>query len=283
MRFRLRHRRLGLRRRAPDRAPRPRRLVRRRARPLRPRRRRRPHPRRRARARRPLRRPGARAAGCRAPTSASTWPPRSRTSGRWPAYVEVNVEGTRNVLRACRTAGVERAVHVSTEAVLMHGQPLIHADESYPLAFRSRAPYSRSKALARAGRARGEPRRPRGDDRAPALRLGPRRHDAAAAARRGHPLGPLPLGRRRAPPDLDHAHRQHRRGAAPGGRARPRRSRLLRHRRPAGRVPRLRRRPHLHPGRHAAAGHACPPGSPAPSPRAARRHGSCCRCPARHR
>ena len=30
----------------------------------------------------------------------------------------------------------------------MHGQPLVHADETYPLAFRSRAPYSRSKALA---------------------------------------------------------------------------------------------------------------------------------------
>ena len=67
--------------------------------------------------------------------------------GPWPAFVAANVEGTRNVLRACRAAGVGRAVHVSTEAVLMHGQPLIHADETYPLAFRSPAPYSRSKAL----------------------------------------------------------------------------------------------------------------------------------------
>jgi nucleoside-diphosphate-sugar epimerase len=67
--------------------------------------------------------------------------------GPWPAFVAGNVEGTRNVLRACREAQVGRAVHVSTEAVLMHGQPLIHVDESYPLAFRSPAPYSRSKAL----------------------------------------------------------------------------------------------------------------------------------------
>ena len=67
--------------------------------------------------------------------------------GPWPAYVAANVEGTRNVLRACRQAQVGRAVHVSTEAVLMHGQPLIHADETYPLALRSPAPYSRSKAL----------------------------------------------------------------------------------------------------------------------------------------
>jgi nucleoside-diphosphate-sugar epimerase len=68
--------------------------------------------------------------------------------GPWRAFVQANVEGTRNVMRACRAAGVERAVHVSTEAVLMHGQPLVHADETYPLAFRSPAPYSRSKALA---------------------------------------------------------------------------------------------------------------------------------------
>jgi nucleoside-diphosphate-sugar epimerase len=68
--------------------------------------------------------------------------------GPWRAVVEVNVEGTRNVQRVYRTAGVGRAVHVSPEAVLMHGQPLIGADERYPLAFRSRAPYSRSKALA---------------------------------------------------------------------------------------------------------------------------------------
>jgi nucleoside-diphosphate-sugar epimerase len=68
--------------------------------------------------------------------------------GPWPAFVAANVEGTRNVLRACRAAGVGRVVHVSTEAVLMRGQPLVHADESSPLAFRSAAPYSRSKALA---------------------------------------------------------------------------------------------------------------------------------------
>jgi nucleoside-diphosphate-sugar epimerase len=68
--------------------------------------------------------------------------------GPWKEFVAANVDGTRNVLRACRGAGVGRAVHVSTEAVLMHGQPLVHADETYPLALRSKAPYSRSKAMA---------------------------------------------------------------------------------------------------------------------------------------
>ena len=68
--------------------------------------------------------------------------------GPWKDFVRVNVEGTRSLLRACRAAGVGRMVHVSTEAVLMHGQPLVHADERYPLALRSKAPYSRSKAMA---------------------------------------------------------------------------------------------------------------------------------------
>src|SRR4051794_37111856 len=68
--------------------------------------------------------------------------------GPWREFVDANVEGTRNVLRACRAAAVGRAVHVSTEAVLMHGQPLVHVDETYPLALRSKAPYSRSKAMA---------------------------------------------------------------------------------------------------------------------------------------
>src|SRR3954469_20674981 len=68
--------------------------------------------------------------------------------GPWPEFVAANVEGTRNVLRACRAATVGRVVHVSTEAALMHGQPLVHADETYPLAFRSPAPYPRSKAMA---------------------------------------------------------------------------------------------------------------------------------------
>jgi nucleoside-diphosphate-sugar epimerase len=68
--------------------------------------------------------------------------------GPWKEFVRVTVDGTRSVLRACRAAGVGRVVHVSTEAVLMHGQPLVHADETYPLALRSKAPYSRSKAMA---------------------------------------------------------------------------------------------------------------------------------------
>jgi nucleoside-diphosphate-sugar epimerase len=59
-----------------------------------------------------------------------------------------NVEGTANVLRAAREAGVRRLVHVGTEAALMDGQPLVGVDETAPLRPDSRAHYSASKAAA---------------------------------------------------------------------------------------------------------------------------------------
>jgi nucleoside-diphosphate-sugar epimerase len=65
-------------------------------------------------------------------------------------FRRVNVEGTKAVLAACRDAGVRRVVHVGTEAALLHGQPLVMADERTPLAFHSRSPYSATKAEAEA-------------------------------------------------------------------------------------------------------------------------------------
>jgi nucleoside-diphosphate-sugar epimerase len=62
--------------------------------------------------------------------------------------VEGNVEGTRNVLEACRTAGVRRMVHVGTEAAILAGQPLVHVDETAPLRPDSKAYYCASKAMA---------------------------------------------------------------------------------------------------------------------------------------
>jgi nucleoside-diphosphate-sugar epimerase len=70
--------------------------------------------------------------------------------GPWKEFRSVNVDGTRAVVAACRAAGVKRLVHVGTEAALMHGQPLVAVDEHYPLALRSRAPYSATKAAAEA-------------------------------------------------------------------------------------------------------------------------------------
>ncbi len=66
-----------------------------------------------------------------------------------PAEFErLNVGGTANVLAACRAAGVRRLVHVSTEAALMAGEPLVNVDENAPLRPDSPALYSSSKARA---------------------------------------------------------------------------------------------------------------------------------------
>jgi nucleoside-diphosphate-sugar epimerase len=66
-----------------------------------------------------------------------------------PAEFErLNVHGTRNVIVACREAGVRRLVHVGTEAALMAGDPLVNVDETAPLRPDSSALYSASKARA---------------------------------------------------------------------------------------------------------------------------------------
>ena len=73
---------------------------------------------------------------------------RVEDSGPWHEFERDNVRGTRNMLDACSGAGVRRLVHVSTEAVLIAGEPLVNVDETAPLRTDSQAPYPRSKALA---------------------------------------------------------------------------------------------------------------------------------------
>jgi nucleoside-diphosphate-sugar epimerase len=63
-------------------------------------------------------------------------------------FERINVEGTNRVLRATKAAGVERFVHVGTEAALLAGDPLINADEAAPLRPDSKALYSATKAKA---------------------------------------------------------------------------------------------------------------------------------------
>jgi nucleoside-diphosphate-sugar epimerase len=63
-------------------------------------------------------------------------------------FVRDNFQGTRNVLDACASTGVARLVHVSTEAVLLAGEPLVEVDESAPRRPDSPAPYSATKAMA---------------------------------------------------------------------------------------------------------------------------------------
>lgn len=64
------------------------------------------------------------------------------------AQMRTNLSGTRNVYVSARKAGVERAVHISTEAVLMDGKPIVEADETWPIPKRSAGSYSRTKAAA---------------------------------------------------------------------------------------------------------------------------------------
>ncbi|MGZ8647903.1 MAG: NAD-dependent epimerase/dehydratase family protein [Solirubrobacteraceae bacterium] len=68
----------------------------------------------------------------------------------WDDFRRINIAGTHAVLAAARASGVRRFVHVGTEAALLRGQPLVHADERTPLAFDSRAPYAATKAEAEA-------------------------------------------------------------------------------------------------------------------------------------
>jgi nucleoside-diphosphate-sugar epimerase len=64
------------------------------------------------------------------------------------AFVRANVEGTRNVLAACRAAGTGRLVHVGTEAALLAGEPLVGVNEDAPLRPDSKAYYAATKAAA---------------------------------------------------------------------------------------------------------------------------------------
>jgi nucleoside-diphosphate-sugar epimerase len=63
-------------------------------------------------------------------------------------FERINVDGTNRVLRATRAAGVERFVHVGTEAALLAGDPLVNADESVPLRPDSKSLYPATKARA---------------------------------------------------------------------------------------------------------------------------------------
>lgn len=73
------------------------------------------------------------------------------TVGDWGSrqdFERGNVQGTANALRASAQAGVERFIHVGTEAALMAGQPLVEVDESAPLRPDSPVLYSSTKAQA---------------------------------------------------------------------------------------------------------------------------------------
>ena len=63
-------------------------------------------------------------------------------------FFRVNVGGTRNVLAACREAGVSRLIYTSSPSVVYNGGDLRNADESAPLCLRAPCAYPTSKAAA---------------------------------------------------------------------------------------------------------------------------------------
>lgn len=63
-------------------------------------------------------------------------------------FWEGNVEGTTRMLDAARAAGVQRFIHIGTEAALFDGNDLVDVDESAPYPARQRFLYSETKAEA---------------------------------------------------------------------------------------------------------------------------------------
>jgi nucleoside-diphosphate-sugar epimerase len=63
-------------------------------------------------------------------------------------FFKVNVEGTRNVIAACRTAAVPRLVYTSSPSVVYNGGDLSGVNESAPLCTEAPCAYPTSKAAA---------------------------------------------------------------------------------------------------------------------------------------
>ena len=63
-------------------------------------------------------------------------------------YRRINVEGTENVIRACRERGVRALVFTSSPSVVHDGGDIEGGDESLPIASHFSAPYPETKAAA---------------------------------------------------------------------------------------------------------------------------------------
>ena len=63
-------------------------------------------------------------------------------------YQRTNVEGTRNLIAACREHGVPRIIYTSSPSVVFTGRDMENADETLPYSERYDAPYPKTKALA---------------------------------------------------------------------------------------------------------------------------------------
>jgi 2-alkyl-3-oxoalkanoate reductase len=68
--------------------------------------------------------------------------------GPYADYYKANVEGTQNVISACRARGVKRLVHTSSPSVVFDGRDAEGVNESAPYPSRFESPYPETKARA---------------------------------------------------------------------------------------------------------------------------------------
>ncbi|MFV0438004.1 MAG: NAD-dependent epimerase/dehydratase family protein, partial [Desulfopila sp.] len=68
--------------------------------------------------------------------------------GSWSSYESINVQGTANVLTACRNGGVPALVYTSTPSVVFAGDSIGGGDESLPYSANVLCNYARSKIMA---------------------------------------------------------------------------------------------------------------------------------------
>lgn len=68
--------------------------------------------------------------------------------GKYADYYRINVEGTRNVLDACRRWHIRRLVYTSSPSVVFNGKDMEGIDESAPYAAHFEAHYPKTKAQA---------------------------------------------------------------------------------------------------------------------------------------
>jgi nucleoside-diphosphate-sugar epimerase len=67
--------------------------------------------------------------------------------GKYEDFYAVNVDGTKNVLRACQAQGIVKLVFTGSPSVVFHGGDVEGVDESAPYPAKFDSHYSRTKAL----------------------------------------------------------------------------------------------------------------------------------------
>lgn len=69
-------------------------------------------------------------------------------TGKWSAFEAININGTRTLIEAARSAGATRFVHISTPSVAHAGDALVGAEAEPAQPDHVRGHYARSKAIA---------------------------------------------------------------------------------------------------------------------------------------